>query len=254
MESVILLPANGLEAAVQIIDAAESRGVRLRLLGGLAFKRLCPSANDPRYFRENKDIDLMGKREDTKEIMKTLETLGYRPREVFNKLNMGQRLIYYDIGNRRRVDVFLDEFIMCHKFNFKESILAGTQTLPITQLVMTKLQVVQKTDKEYLDLIAAFSDFEVTEGRGDIQGNEIAELCAKDWGMYTTFSKSLGELGERSKVLAPQDRNLVTTRIARLLSMMESRPKSLSWKMRARIGEKARWYDLPDADGDALIG
>lgn len=254
MESVMMLPVNGLDAAVQIIDLAESKGVRLRLLGGLAFKRLCPSANDSRYFRENKDIDLMGRREDSKAIMKILETLGYKPRVVFNKLNMGQRLIYYDMVNKRRVDVFLDEFIMCHRFNFKESILARTYTLPMTQLVMTKLQVVEKTDKEYLDLIAAFRDFAVTDGGEGIRGNEIAELCAKDWGMYTTFNKSLHALLARAEVLSDEERSVVTPRIQKLISMMKSRPKSLSWKIRARIGEKARWYELPESDGDPIFG
>jgi len=254
MESVVVLPANGLEAAVQIIDMAESRGVRLRLLGGLAFKSLCPSANDSHYFRENKDIDLMGKREDTKDIMKTMETLGYKPRDVFNKLNMGQRLIYYDLGNRRRVDIFLDEFVMCHRFNFKESILAGTYTLPVTQLVMTKLQVVEKTDKEYLDLLAVFRDFPVTEVGGGIRGDEIADLCSKDWGMYTTFRKSLEATSARAQILDAGERDRIVPRIRALLGMMESRPKSLSWKMRARIGEKARWYELPDSDADAVFG
>jgi len=252
METVVMLPANGLEAAVQIIDVAESKGVRLRLLGGLAFKSLCPSAKDPRYLRENKDIDLMGRREDTKEIMKTLETLGYKPRDVFNKLNMGQRLIYYDLGNKRRVDIFLDEFVMCHKFNFKESILAGTYTLPVTQLVMTKLQVVEKTDKEYLDLLAAFRDFPVTDGPGGIRGDEIAELCSKDWGMYTTFRKSLEATASRARPLEAGERDRITREVQKLLAMMESKPKSLSWKMRARIGEKARWYELPESDRDSF--
>ena len=247
-----MLPANGLEAAIQIIDHAESMGVRLRLLGGLAFKRLCPSSND-NYYRENKDIDLMGRREDSKKIIKVMETLGYKPREVFNKLNMGQRLIYYDLANRRRVDLFLDEFVMCHRFNFKESILADTYTLPITQLVMTKLQVVEKTDKEYLDLIAALRDFDVTDGLGGIRGDEIAELCSKDWGIYTTFMKSLEALLARAETLSSDDRNTVVPRIQKLMAFMSGRPKSLAWKMRARIGEKARWYDLPDTDGDTML-
>ena len=153
-----MIPSSAIEAATQIIEAAEKRGVRLRLLGGLAFKMLCPSSRDSRYFRSNKDIDLMGKRDDSREIVKIMETLGYKPRELFNKLNLGQRLIYYDMENKRRVDLFLDEFVMCHKFNFKESILAGTYTLPMTQLLMTKLQVVEKTDKEYKDLVVAFRD------------------------------------------------------------------------------------------------
>ena len=254
MESVVMLPASGLEAATQIIDLAESRGVRLRLLGGLAFKKLCRSSNDMRYYRENKDIDLMGKRQDSREIVKIMEMLGYKPREVFNKLNMGQRLIYYDMVNRRRVDLFLDEFIMCHKFNFRESILAGTYTLPITQLLMTKLQVVEKSDKEYLDLIAAFRDFHVTHGRGEIQGNEIAELCSKEWGVYTTFRKSLEALLVRAETLVSDDRNTVVPRVEKLMAMMEAEPKSFGWRMRARIGEKARWYELPETDGDSMLG
>ena len=249
-----MLPANALEAAIQLIDTAESKGVRLRLLGGLAFKKLCPSSNDIRYYRENKDIDLMGRRQDSKEIMKIMETLGYRPREVFNKLNMGQRLIYYDMANRRRVDLFLDEFIMCHKFNFREKILAGTYTLPITQLLMTKLQVVEKSDKEYMDLMAAFHDFDVTRGEDGIRGNEIAGLCSKDWGVYTTFSKSLGALLERAQALDGRDRETIEHGVKALLAMMDVEPKSFGWRMRARIGEKARWYDLPDTDGDMMLG
>lgn len=253
MESVVMLPASALDAATQIIDAAEARGVRLRLLGGLAFKKLCPSASLERYFRQNKDIDLMGKRRDSKEIANVMETLGYKPREVFNKLNMGQRMIYYDLMNRRRVDLFLDEFIMCHRFNFKESILAGTYTLPITQLLMTKLQVVEKTEKEYSDLICAFRDFDVASGGVGIRGNEIAGLCSRDWGVYTTFRKSLDALLGRTGQLDESERRIVEPRVQKLIAMMEAEPKSLAWKMRARIGEKARWYDLPDNDGDAVF-
>ena len=251
MESLVL-PRDGLEAAIQIIDAAEAKGVRLRLLGGLAIKKLCPTANDQRHLRENKDIDLMGRRQDTKEIGKTMETLGYKPREIFNKLNMGQRLIYYDMENRRRADVFLDEFIMCHRFNFKESILAGTYTLPITQLVMTKLQVVEKSEKDYSDLACAFIDHDVTTSGGGIRGDEIADLCSRDWGVYTTFRKTLEAL-----LAAPfaslEESNVVEERVRRLLGIMDSRPKTLAWRMRARIGEKARWYDLPEKDTDQMI-
>ena len=254
MESLVLVPSNALEAATQVIDAAEERGVRLRLLGGLAFKKLCPSSMDPRYFRENKDIDLMGKRENSREIVKIMETLGYKPRELFNRLNMGQRLIYYDMENRRRVDLFLDEFVMCHKFNFKENILAGTYTLPITQLLMTKLQVVEKTEKEYKDLTVAFHDHDVTAGPGGIRGDEIADLCSKDWGIYTTFWKSLEALLTRTGDLPDGERERVSSGVRRLMGMMESAPKTFGWRMRARIGERTRWYELPERDGDAMLG
>ena len=243
-----------MDAAEQIINLGESRGVRLRLLGGLAFKKLCPSASGARYNRENKDIDLMGRRDDQKEVIKMMETLGYKPREMFNKLSMGKRLIYYDLGNRRRVDIFLDDFEMCHRFSFKDSLAPGTYTLPITELVMTKLQVMEKTEKEYRDLLAAFSDFEVTAGGQGIDGDKIASICAADWGVYTTFSKSLSALRKWAEELAGDDKTIITARIEALQAMLDAKPKTLAWRMRARIGEKARWYEVPESDGDAMLG
>jgi hypothetical protein len=36
--------------------------------------------------------------------------------------------------------------------------------------------------------------------------------------------------------------------------MIEREPKSLSWKVRARVGEKKTWYELPEADTPFLVG
>ncbi len=252
MESVLLLPADGLDAAGKIIDSAESRGVSLRLLGGLAIKYLCPSSKEA-FNRKNKDIDLAGRREDVREISKIMESLGYKPREIFNKLSMGQRLIYYDMVNRRRVDIFLDEFAMCHKLDLRHCLLPGTYTIPITDLVMTKLQVVEMTEKEHLDLIAAFHDFDVTQEDTGINGRKIARACSKDWGLYTTFSKSLAKVKEKTQSLPTENRDLVVARVEKLEQMMAEEPKTLSWRVRARIGEKAKWYDLPESDVDQML-
>lgn len=249
MESVTMLPSNALEASKQIIDLAESRGARVRLFGGVAFKALCPSALDPRFSRENKDIDLMGRKEDTKKIIRLMEELGYKPREVFNKLNMGQRLIYYDIANKRRIDIFLDEFQMCHRFNFRSALLPGTYTLPATELMMTKLQVIEMTEKEHKDLLALFHDFEVTAGPGGVDGRRIAELCSKDWGLYATFTKGLASVRKEAEGL----RGVELERIDRLRALIEAEPKTMSWRLRARIGTKAKWYELPESDGDPML-
>jgi len=252
MESVLLLPADGLSAAEKIIDSAESRGVSLRLLGGLAFKYLCPSTKEPRLYRKNKDIDLVGRREDVKEIMKVMETLGYKPREIFNKLSMGQRLIYHDLVNRRRVDIFLDEFVMCHKLDMRQCLLPGTYAIPITDLVMTKLQVVEMTEKEHLDLIAAFRDFDVSATDAGINGKKIARACARDWGLYTTFTKSLATIREKAQALQSDEGGAIVARIDLLRRMMDEESKTLSWRVRARVGEKAKWYDLPESDVDLI--
>jgi hypothetical protein len=94
----------------------------------------------------------------------------------------------------------------------------------------------------------------VTDHAGGIQGDEIAELCAKDWGMYTTFRKSLAALLTKAMTMDEESRRKVSSKVEKLVSMMDSHPKSLSWRMRARIGEKARWYELPESDSDTVFG
>jgi hypothetical protein len=244
----VTLPDEFLEAAKRIIVEGERKGVPLRLLGGLAFKAMCDSAGDPRFARSYKDIDLYGLRQHSKSIMKIMETLGYMPREVFNRLSMGRRLIYYDHGNKRRVDIFLDEFEMCHKFNFKDRISMSELTLPMTDLVMTKLQVVEMTDKEYKDLMAAFKDFDVTHDQRGINADRIAEVCSKDWGIYKTFTRSLELVKEAAFSLNDPSTELIVARISKLAEAIEQRPKNLAWKLRATVGERARWYELPEPD------
>ena len=249
----ITLPNESLEAAKQIIVEGEKQGVRLRLLGGLAFKVKCSSAGEPRFARINKDIDLYGLRRDGDTIVKIMETLGYKPREVFNSLSMGKRLIYYDLGNKRRIDLFLDEFEMCHKFNFKDRIPISSLTLPMTDLVMTKLQVVEMTEKEYKDLMAAFIDFEITHDERGINADRIAEISSKDWGIYKTFTTSLGLVKEAAHSLNDESGALIGARIDELVQAIEQRPKTFGWKVRAAVGERAKWYELPTPDSD-LVG
>jgi hypothetical protein len=42
------------------------------------------------------------------------------------------------------------------------------------------------------------------------------------------------------------DQEVVTGRLARLLERIESGPKSRGWRMRAKVGERKRWYELPE--------
>ena len=246
----VTLPSEPLEAAKQIILESEKQGVPLRLLGGLAFKVMCVSATHPPFARGNGDIDIYGLRQDSSAIMKIMVTLGYKPREVFNSLSMGKRLIYHDLSNRRRVDIFLDEFEMCHKFNFKDRISIGKLTLQMTDLVMTKLQVVEMTEKEYMDLMAAFRDFEVTHDEIGINADRIADFCSKDWGIYRTFTRSLRLVKEAAFALKDANTEVIVPRISALVEAIEHRPKTFAWKVRAAVGERARWYELPEPDLD----
>jgi hypothetical protein len=41
----------------------------------------------------------------------------------------------------------------------------------------------------------------------------------------------------------------VSEKVAILLDALDSVPKTRGWRMRARVGDRVRWYELPDDGG-----
>jgi len=242
----------------RILRAAEDRKVVLRLLGGLAVRVHSPSATHRLLEREYADIDVMGLRKQSKDINALFSELGYTPREIFNALQGDRRLIFNDLNNQRRVDVFLDVFAMCHHFDFRKRLLLDKNTISLSDLLATKLQVVHMTEREYKDLIALIHDHELgdSDAPETINGRYLSQLCAENWGIYKTFTISLSNtmLALTQCQLDPQDQEVVRARLQELLNMIEAAPKTMAWKIRASVGEKMRWYELPEEDKKVVNG
>jgi hypothetical protein len=105
----------------------------------------------------------MGLSKRSQRIGKLFMDLGYVPRRFFRALQGDRRLIFNDIEQGRRVDIFLDVFQMCHKFDFKNRLLIDKLTIPLADLLATKLQVVEITEREYRDIIVLIHDHEIAE-------------------------------------------------------------------------------------------
>jgi hypothetical protein len=244
-----------IEEASRIVGAANEKGVVLRLFGGVAFWYRCPSAKHGSLQRNYVDIDLMGHAKQSREIKQLFVALGYTPRDKFNAIQGYRRLIFNDMENQRRVDIFLDVFEMCHSFNFKDKLELDDKTIALTDLLITKLQVVDTNRKDLNDMVTLFADYEV--GKDDnrsINGSYLAKLCASDWGVYKTFTMNLGKLLSQVKETGLEDatKQVVSTRLNQLNEIIENAPKDFKWKMRARVGEKVKWYDQPEADKEVV--
>jgi hypothetical protein len=100
------------------------------------------------------------------------------------------------------------------------------------------------------------NDHEVSDSDNPetINGKYLAKLCSQDWGIYKTFSINLGNvLGALSQYdLNSESEERVRKHAEDLTSRMENEPKSMGWQMRARIGEKKRWYELPERDQEVV--
>lgn len=69
---------------------------------------------------------------------------------------------------------------------------------------------------------------------------------SRDWGYYYTFSTNLKKIREilgESTVLSEQEKAVVDGRIAGMLDAFARVPKSLRWKMRAKVGPSKKWYN-----------
>jgi hypothetical protein len=241
------------DEAKRILDEAKQRGLILRLFGGVAVKYHCPSASHRTLQRSYPDLDLFGLKKQGRDIRKLLADLGYEPNQRFNALHGDTRLIFEDSKNQRVVDIFLDVFRMCHTLYLRDRLTLDDYTISISDLLLTKLQVVEINEKDIRDLIAILRDHDVIDRTpsGDkevIDAGYVSTLCVDDWGLGKTISLTLRKvLGFLPKYeLDPEANQILETRIAMLLKAIETVPKTFKWKLRDKVGEKKRWYDLPE--------
>lgn len=231
----------------RIAEAAAERKLPLRLLGGVAVAALCPSSRQPPLQRDYADIDLATRGSAKGEVIALMEVLGYSADREFNTLHGHLRLYFWDEAHNRQVDVFVDEANLCHRIDLRERLDRAPLTLAPADLTVLKLQVVETNEKDYLDLCAIFADHDLTTDDSGVDITYIARLAASDWGLWRT----LGMVAERSEQFALDLPNfkaggLVAERLRRLREKLDRVPKSRRWKMRARVGERKRWYELPE--------
>ena len=149
------------DEAKRILDEAKGRGIILRLFGGVAVKYHCPSATHRSLQRSYPDLDFFGRGKQGREIRKLFLDLGYEPNQRFNALHGVTRLIFEDAKNQRVVDIFLDVFRMCHTLHLGDRLSLDDYTIPISDLLLTKLQVVEINEKDIRDLIVILKDHDV---------------------------------------------------------------------------------------------
>ena len=81
-----------------------------------------------------------------------------------------------------------------------------------------------------------------------MNGERIAALCAADWGLWRTFTANLQDAGERLERydLPEEGKQRIAGRLQELQERIDQEPKSLAWKLRSKIGDRKRWYELPE--------
>jgi len=237
------------DEAVRVAEEAEREGVDLRLLGGVAIKVRAQDGLQPAFEREYADLDWIVPKGKSSQAQKFFESLGYVPQTRFNTMYGRERLLYFDEEHDRQVDVLVGTFRMSHEIPFGKRMTLEPVTVPLAELLLTKLQIIELNEKDVCDTFALLYDHPVGEEDGEsVNAAHIAKLCSSDWGLWRTFTANLEALdGHLQRYeLADEGKERISERVKALLQRIEEEPKTFGWKMRAKIGDRKRWYELPE--------
>ncbi len=239
--------ADPVEEAIRVTDAAQSAAIALKITGGVGIALRCPSASTPQLARAYGDIDCVGLGPQRRDVTSLLEGLGYTADREFNALHGRTRLFFWDGDNDRQVDVFIDRVEMCHTIDLERRLDIHPRTLSLADLLLMKLQVFETNRKDLLDILALVADHPLTSDEEGINVGYIAALAGDDWGLWRTTTmvaeKARGFVGEVDGFAGA---GAARARLDEYLQALAEQPKSRRWKLRARVGDRKRWYELPE--------
>jgi hypothetical protein len=238
-----------LPEATTLVRGAAEAGHRLKILGGLGVRVLCPDF--PPRLRAGQDIDLACLGKNRRKIADYLQSAGCEGDRRFNNLN-GDRQMYFTAPSGRPIDVMVDRLSMCHTLDFKSSFSSGSITLDPADLLLSKLQIVELNAKDAHDIFHLLSGVRVgpDSTRPFIDPDRFGAVLAADWGWWRTVTGSLAKLPDllssQPGLAPPYPRFDALTQAKQLQEVAETVPKGLKWKTRARVGDRVRWYELPE--------
>ncbi len=243
------------DEALRLVGLADEAGVPLRILGGTAIELLVP-AWPGRGERPGRDIDVATTSASRRRVTDLLEREGYVADRRYNAAAGHKQLYFVDQTRSRPLDVLIDRLEMCHVVDLRSSLAAAGPTVLPADLLLSKLQVVKLTRKDIVDALALLSWLPVVDRGEGIDATTVITYVSRDWGWWRTATNSLEAL-VRFRDQESEIAELVFTdpppfepggQAKRLLALIEASPKSVSWRARARIGERMRWYEEPEEE------
>lgn len=236
----------------RIIDASNQAGILLRVIGSLAFQMHCPQYGylQQAMGRAYTDIDFGAYRKQTKEIKALMSGLGYSEEQEVFIVSEGNRSIFNHATNGLHVDVFYDKLDFCHVISWIDRLEVDAPTIPLAEMLLEKMQIVKINEKDVIDTIMLLLEHPLDNTDTEkINIELVAQLCAKDWGLWRTTSMNLDkvrQLAQGYPQLSAEQKTHISAQVDQALARMEAEPKPLAWRLRARVGDRVKWYKEVD--------
>ncbi len=238
------------DEALRLVKDAEAQGIQLRILGSIAYRLQCPK--NLHLFQDMArvltDVDFAGLKSQNQEVREFFLSEGYKPDEGVYMASEGSRHIYLHPETKLNVDVFANELYFCHRIPFEGRLDVDYPTISTTDLLLEKMQIVEINLKDFKDTLVLMLEHPLgspADGNKHVDVRYICDMMAHDWGFYHTFTNNLRRVGDyiaEFPSITTKEGDTIRGRIKDLLDAIEAAPKSMKWKLRAKIGTRRIWY------------
>jgi hypothetical protein len=244
------------QRAIKVVQSAQGQGIVLRIMGAVAYRIHTANLADL-HRRLNRlgssgseftDLDLVTYGRFNQKLEPFFASIGY-PADEYAKYQIhvwAQRHFYHDAVGQFKVEVFFDKLEMSHTIDFRNRLEIDNPTIPLAELLLEKMQIVQINEKDIKDAIVLLLGHEIgSDDNEHVNGQYIASLLSSDWGLYYTTMTNLNKVkmfSSKYEQLSESEKNTIAARVVSLAKQIEDHPKTGRWKMRARIGAKHKWY------------
>jgi hypothetical protein len=232
----------------RILKASDDAGIILRVIGSLAFQMHCQKYGylQAAMGRAYTDIDFAAYHRQTKEIQVLMAGLGYHEnREVFI-VSEGDRAIFERPEVGLHIDVFYGKLDFCHVIHWEGRLEVDCPSIPLAEMLLEKMQIVQINEKDIIDTIMLLLEHPLGNMDSEtINIKRVAGLCSTDWGLWRTTTMNLDkvrQLGQGYEQLTNEQKVTIDSQVKAALARIDREPKSLSWRLRARVGDRVKWY------------
>lgn len=239
--------------AGRLSASALQAGLPARLIGGLAIWLRCPSVRTGPFARGYDDMDFAVAARGSAGFKDFLAAEGYLPDRFFNGLHGETRLYFAAPDGRWSIDVVIDELTMSHRLDLRNRLDGPSPTVPLADLLLSKLQVWEINRKDLGDTLCLLADHRLGADDSDpeaISLQRITGVLGADWGFSHTAERNLGKLADLwTQEPLPAPAYDAGEQIESLRCAIDEAPKTRGWRMRSRIGERVRWYEVPEEVG-----
>ncbi|MCL4483282.1 MAG: hypothetical protein M1445_11870 [Bacteroidetes bacterium] len=247
------------------------------LVKNLIKNKLLSIEDDPvqKFFCDNykapRDIDFISTIRNKTVIERLFSELGYAKDNRFESIPGIKRSIFF--SDDIKIDVFYDGFDFNHFINLTlrhsefiknnnamsnvERINTNGLTIPLTELLLQKLQIVNLGMN---DIASAWWLLKDTKINNELSAHLddginlplLKYYTSKDWGFYITVESNLKHMQSVIQMaigkvsLKEQTQNDVWKKLDTIRIELLNTKKTMKWKVRAIIGTSARWYNEVD--------